>query len=122
MEVYMNDEKTNDEVMEEIEKQFKDVTVTPLPYYMTEIMSFPQELEDRIQKMAFEHNCTTSMVIEHYLQDLLSDKIDISEITSERIESLKNEKPYLLVLKEGVPFGRFSFFKKDDNIKQRKEV
>lgn len=114
----MDEKKETNLNMEELEKKFKDVTLTPLPYYVTELVSFPDDITEMIQKTAFEHNCTSSMVIEHYLHDLLSDKIDISEITPDKIESLKEEKPYLLVMKDGKPFARFSFFGKECNIKK----
>lgn len=118
----MSEEKKDDERLKELEEKFKEVTITPLPYYMTEIMSFPKETEEMIIKTAFEHNCTTGMVIEHYLQDLLSDKIDISKITPEKLECLKVEKPYLLVMKDGKPYGRFSFFGEECNTKKEEKA
>lgn len=114
-------ENEKNEKMEEFEREFKNVTITPLPYYMTELMSFPKEIEEIIRKTAFEHNCTCNMVIEHYLQDLLSDKLDISEITADKIESLREEKPYILVMKDGKPFARFSFFGKELGMKKDDE-
>lgn len=84
--------------------------LTPLPHFELELMQFPDEVHDFLRKIASEHNCTVSRVIEQFMTDLLSETKDISESNAETLQKVSKEKPYLLVKKDGKPFARVSFF------------
>ena len=103
---------------DEIFENFKMVEMTPLPYFSLELMHFPDEIYDFLRKIANDHNCTISQVIEHFMEDLFSETKDISELTPEILEKVSAEKPYLLIKKGERPFARIKFFNEDKVVKK----
>ena len=121
--------KTKKEQKEQVEQkekdklfeQFKSVELTPIPHFVTEMLPLPKETMEFLRDVANEHNCTTSYVIEHFLGDLLSETIELSEITEEVLvnASKDKEKIYMLIKKDGKPFARISFFHEENYIRPK---
>ena len=104
--------------------QFRKIELTPSPHFVTELLPLPKETMEFLREVADEHNCTTSYVIEHFLEDLLSETKELSEITEEVLinASKDKEKIYMLIKKNGKPFARISFFHEEDftRVKEKK--
>ena len=104
--------------------QFRKIELTPIPHFVTELLPLPKETMEFLRDVADEHNCTTSYVIEHFLEDLLSETKELSEITEEVLinASKDKEKIYMLIKKNGKPFARISFFHEEDftRVKEKK--
>ena len=121
--------KTKKEQKEQVEQKekdklfekFKNVELTPIPYFVTELLPLPKEMMEFLRNVADEHNCTTSYVIEHFLSDLLCDTKELSEITEETLinASKDKEKIYMLIKKDGKPFARISFFHEENYIRSK---
>ena len=103
-------EKTENQKQDALFEKFKEVELTPLPYFSSELLSLPEDVAKELRKAADRHNCTVSYVIEHFLEDFLSDIKDISEITQESLLQVSKEKSFLFIKKDGKPFARVSFF------------
>ena len=103
-------EKTENQKQDALFEKFKEVELTPLPYFSSELLALPEDVLKELRKTADRHNCTVSYVIEHFLEDFLSEIKDISEITQESLIQISKEKPYLFIKKDGKPFARVSFF------------
>lgn len=101
--------------------QFRKIELTPIPHFVTELLPLPKETMEFLREVADEHNCTTSYVIEHFLEDLLSETIELSEITEEVLvnASKDKEKIYMLIKKDGKPFARISFFHEENYIRPK---
>ena len=110
----MSKKEKEDQKMEEMFEKFKSVELTPLPYFSQELVSFPDDMLDRLRKIADRHNCTVSYVISHFLTDFLSETKEITEISAESLIEFSKNKPYLLIKKDGKPFARVSFFGEDE--------
>ena len=101
--------------------QFRKIELTPIPHFVTELLPLPKETMEFLREVADEHNCTTSYVIEHFLEDLLSETKELSEITEEVLinASKDKEKIYMLIKKDGKPFARISFFHEENYIRPK---
>ena len=75
-----NQEKYENKEKDEFFEQLKKVEITPLPYFSSELLALPEDILKELRKTADRHNCTVSYVIEHFLEDFLSEIKDISEI------------------------------------------
>lgn len=109
-----NQEKTENQECAEFFEQLKKVELTPLPYFSSELLALPEDVLKELRKAADRHNCTVSYVIEHFLEDFLSDVKDISEISQESLLQISKDKSYLFIKKDGKPFARVSFFCEND--------
>ena len=109
-----NQEKYENKEKDEFFEQLKKVEITPLPYFSSELLALPEDVLKELRKTADRHNCTVSYVIEHFLEDFLSDVKELSEVTPENLIQISKEKPYLFIKKEGKPFARVSFFGEDE--------
>lgn len=109
-----NQEKTENQECAEFFEQLKKVELTPLPYFSSELLALPEDVLKELRKAADRHNCTVSYVIEHFLEDFLSDVRDISEISQESLLQISKDKSYLFIKKDGKPFARVSFFCEND--------
>ena len=109
-----NQEKYENKEKDEFFEQLKKVEITPLPYFSSELLALPEDVLKELRKAADRHNCTVSYVIEHFLEDFLSDVKELSEVTPENLIQISKEKPYLFIKKEGKPFARVSFFGEDE--------
>lgn len=105
-----NQEKTENKECAAFFEQLKRVELTPLPYFSSELLALPEDVLKELRKAADRHNCTVSYVIEHFLEDFLSDVKDISEISQESLLQISKDKSYLFIKKDGKPFARVSFF------------
>ena len=105
-----NQEKYENKEKDEFFEQLKKVEITPLPYFSSELLALPEDVLKELRKTADRHNCTVSYVIEHFLEDFLSEIKDISEITQESLLQVSKEKSFLFIKKGGKPFARVSFF------------
>ena len=105
-----NQEKYENKEKDEFFEQLKKVEITPLPYFSSELLALPEDVLKELRKAADRHNCTVSYVIEHLLEDFLSEIKDISEITQESLLQVSKEKSFLFIKKDGKPFARVSFF------------
>ena len=103
-------EKTENQKQDALFEKFKEVELTPLPYFSSELLALPEDVLKELRKTADRHNCTVSYVIEHFLEDFLSETKDISEITQESLLQVSKEKSFLFIKKDGKPFARVSFF------------
>ena len=112
-------EKKTKKEQEEIFEKFKNVEITPIPHFLTELLELPKEQMDFLRKIADEHNCTTSYVIAHFLGDLVTETKDISELTEEVMVKASKDKAYMFIKKDGKPFARISFFHEEDYIRRR---
>ena len=109
-----NQEKYENKEKDEFFEQLKKVEITPLPYFSSELLALPEDVLKELRKTADRHNCTVSYVIEHFLEDFLSDVKDISEISQECLLQISKDKSYLFIKKDGKPFARVSFFCEND--------
>ena len=109
-----NQEKYENKEKDEFFEQLKKVEITPLPYFSSELLALPEDVLKELRKTADRHNCTVSYVIEHFLEDFLSEIKDISEISQESLLQISKNKSYLFIKKEGKPFARVSFFGEDE--------
>ena len=109
-----NQEKYENKEKDEFFEQLKKVEITPLPYFSSELLALPEDVLKELRKTADRHNCTVSYVIEHFLEDFLSDVKELSEVTPENLIQISKEKPYLFIKKDGKPFARVSFFGEDE--------
>lgn len=109
-----NQEKTENQECAEFFEQLKKVELTPLPYFSSELLALPEDVLKELRKAADRHNCTVSYVIEHFLEDFLSEVKDISEISQETLLKISKDKSYLFIKKDGKPFARVSFFCEND--------
>lgn len=109
-----NQEKYENKEKDEFFEQLKKVEITPLPYFSSELLALPEDVLKELRKTADRHNCTVSYVIEHFLEDFLSDVKDISEISQESLLQISKDKSYLFIKKDGKPFARVSFFCEND--------
>ena len=114
-------EKKTKEGQEEIFEKFKNVEITPIPHFLTELLELPKEQLDFLRKIADEHNCTTSYVIAHFLGDLVTETKDISELTEDAMIKASKDKAYMLIKKDGKPFARISFFHEEDYLREREK-
>lgn len=105
-----NQEKYENKEHDKFFEQLKKVEITPLPYFSSELLALPEDVLKELRKTADRHNCTVSYVIEHFLEDFLSDVKELSEVTPETLIQISKEKPYLFIKKDGKPFARVSFF------------
>ena len=105
-----NREKTENQERDEFFEQLKEVEITPLPHFSSELLALPEDVLNELRKAADRHHCTVSYVIEHFLEDFLSEVKDISEISKESLLQISKEKSYLFIKKDGKPFARVSFF------------
>lgn len=105
-----NQEKYENKEKDEFFEQLKKVEITPLPYFSSELLALPEDVLKELRKTADRHNCTVSYVIEHFLEDFISDVKELSEVTPETLIQISKEKPYLFIKKDGKPFARVSFF------------
>ena len=99
-----NQEKYENKEHDKFFEQLKKVEITPLPYFSSELLALPEDVLKELRKTADRHNCTVSYVIEHFLEDFLS------EITQESLLQVSKEKSFLFIKKDGKPFARVSFF------------
>lgn len=109
-----NQEKTENQECAEFFEQLKKVELTPLPYFSSELLTLPEDVLKELRNAADRHNCTVSYVIEHFLEDFLSEVKDISEISQETLLKISKDKSYLFIKKDGKPFARVSFFCEND--------
>ena len=109
-----NQEKYENKEKDEFFEQLKKVEITPLPYFSSELLALPEDVLKELRKTADRHNCTVSYVIEHFLEDSLSEIKDISEISQECLLQISKDKSYLFIKKDGKPFARVSFFCEND--------
>ena len=107
-------EKTENQKQDALFEKFKEVELTPLPYFSSELLSLPEDVAKELRKAADRHNCTVSYVISHFFEDFLSDVKELSKVTPENLIQISKEKPYLFIKKEGKPFARVSFFGEDE--------
>ena len=107
-------EKTENQKQDALFEKFKEVELTPLPYFSSELLSLPDDVAKELRKAADRHNCTVSYVISHFFEDFLSDVKELSEVTPENLIQISKEKPYLFIKKEGKPFARVSFIGEDE--------
>ena len=114
-------EKKKLEIKPELFEEFKNVEITPIPHFLTELLELPKETMEFLRNIAEEHNCTTSYVIHHLLGDLLTETKDISELTEETLVNASKEKAYMFIKKDGKPFARISFFHEEDYLRERKK-
>ena len=114
-------EKKTKEEQEELFEKFKNVEITPIPHFMTELLELPKEQMEFIRKIACEHNCTSSYVISHFLEDLVTETKDISELTEEAMLKASKDKAYMFIKKDGKPFARISFFHEEDYLRKREK-
>lgn len=105
-----NQEKYENKEKDEFFEQLKKVEITPLPYFSSELLALPEDVLKELRNTADRHNCTVSYVIEHFLEDFLSEIKDISEITQESLLQVSKEKSFLFIKKDGKSFARVSFF------------
>ena len=112
--------KTKEE-QNELFERFRKVELTPIPYFVSETIPLPKETMEFLRTVADEHNCTTSYVMEHFLEDLLSDTKELSEITEEvLINAYKDkDKTSMIIKRKGKPFARVSFFYEEDYIRAK---
>ena len=80
-----NREKTENQERDEFFEQLKKVEITPLPHFSSELLALPEDVLNELRKAADRHNCTVSYIIEHFLEDFLSEVKDISEISKESL-------------------------------------
>ena len=109
-----NQEKNEKSEQDEFFEKLKKVEITPIPYFSSELLALPEDVLKELRKAADRHNCTVSYVIEHFLEDFLSDVKDISEISQESLLQISKNKSYLFIKKDGKPFARVSFFCEND--------
>lgn len=107
-------EKTENQKQDALFEKFKEVELTPLPYFSSELLSLPDDVAKELRKAADRHNCTVSYVISHFFEDFLSDVKELSKVTPENLIQISKEKPYLFIKKEGKPFARVSFIGEDE--------
>ena len=107
-------EKTENQKQDALFEKFKEVELTPLPYFSSELLSLPDDVAKELRKAADRHNCTVSYVISHFFEDFLSDVKELSKVTPENLIQISKEKPYLFIKKDGKPFARVSFFGEDE--------
>ena len=92
--------------VEQIFEEFKNVEITPIPHFLTELLELPKEQMDFVRKIADEHTCTTSYVIAHLLGDLVTETKDISELTEDAM--IKASKDKLIGLHNAFATNYFS--------------
>ena len=114
-----SEEKKKVEISPELFEKFKNIEITPIPHFLTELLELPKEQMDFLRNIAEEHNCTTSYVIHHLLGELLTETKDISELTEEILVNASKEKAYMFIKKDGKPFARISFFHEEDYLRER---
>ena len=92
-----NQEKYENKEHDKFFEQLKKVEITPLPYFSSELLALPEDVLKELRKTADRHNCTVSYVIEHFLEDFLSEIKDISlwESGERKIRWVKGNMPLL---------------------------